>query len=295
LNLYQSGSLTHKVVSGVVDMTMRGSAYVISNEIGADVFVQKANLNTALDGDVVKVALYRKRSGKKTEGKVVEVVERAQTQFLGTFIKENNVCYLSIDKRNMHYDIFIPGNEILGARNGDKAVAVIDDWKFEDPLRKGRRTDQPVPVGRIISVLGKPGVYDVEMDAILIEHGFPLEPAEEVLAETEKFKEKPSEAEIQERMDFRDINTFTIDPEDAKDFDDAISVSKTENDSWEIGVHIAVRGLRQAAGRSRSSRSRKLGLAVSRSDRMTSAPSTPHARPMSGSSQATPNSSLPPS
>jgi ribonuclease R len=216
-------------ITGTVDMTRSGYGFISSDDIEEDVFVSAKNLRTALHGDKVKVWLYAKRKGARPEGEVVEIIERSKTTFVGTVEIMPNFAFLIPDNKNMPFDLFIPVSKLNGAKQGQKAVAKVVDW---DPKSKN-------PVGEIIDVLGYPGLHETEIHAILAEFELPYDFSEEVEKEAENITEIITEEEIRDRRDFRKIPTFTIDPTDARDFDDALSLRKLENGNWEIGVHIA--------------------------------------------------------
>jgi ribonuclease R len=216
-------------ITGTVDMTRMGYGFISSDDLEDDVFVTAKNLKTALHGDKVKVWLYAKRKGARPEGEVVEILERWRTSFVGTIEIMPNFAFLIPDNKNMPFDLFIPTSKLNGAKQGQKAVAKVVDW---DPKSKN-------PVAEIINVLGYPGLHETEMHAILAEFELPYHFTEEVETDAEKIKAEITENEIKDRRDFRRIPTFTIDPADAKDFDDALSLRQLENGNWEIGVHIA--------------------------------------------------------
>jgi len=217
-------------VEGKVDMTQSGSAYVVIEDADADIYIHSKNTKNALNGDIVKVNVYpSKKNSSKLEGEIVEIVQRAKTQFIGVVQKSKNFAFLAIDDPRMPMDIFIANENLKGAKDGDKAVAKITEW----PENKKN------PYGMIIDVLGRPGENDTEMHAILAEYGLPYEFPPNVEREAEKLPVEITAQEIKKRRDFRAVTTFTIDPADAKDFDDALSIQKLENGNWEIGVHIA--------------------------------------------------------
>jgi ribonuclease R len=216
-------------ITGTVDMTRMGYGFIKTDDIEDDVFVTAKNLKTALHGDKVKVWLYAKRKGARPEGEVVEIIERWRTSFVGTIELMPNFAFLIPDNKNMPFDLFIPSSKLNGAKQGQKAVARVVDW---DPKSKN-------PVAEIISVLGYPGLHETEMHAILAEFELPYQFTEEVEADAEKISSAITEKDISSRRDFRKIPTFTIDPEDAKDFDDALSIKQLDNGNWEVGVHIA--------------------------------------------------------
>jgi len=216
-------------ITGTVDMTRSGYGFISTDDIEEDVFVTAKNLKTALHGDKVKVWLYAKRKGARPEGEVVEIIERWRTSFVGTVEILPNFAFLIPDNKNMPFDLFIPTSKLNGAKQGQKAVAKVVDW---DPKSKN-------PVAEIINLLGYPGLHETEMHAILAEFELPYNFTEEVEADAEKIPGEITEADIKSRRDFRQIPTFTIDPSDAKDFDDALSLKHLENGNWEVGVHIA--------------------------------------------------------
>jgi ribonuclease R len=225
---YQS-KLRHGYITGTVDITRMGYGFVTSDELEEDVFVSANNLRTAMHGDKVKVWLYAKRKGARPEGEVVEIIERWRTTFVGTVEIMPNFAFLIPDNKNMPFDLFIPSSKLNGAKQGQKAVARVIDW---NPKSKN-------PVAEIINVLGEPGLHETEMHAILAEFELPYHFTEEVESDAEKIPSQITEKDIESRRDFRNVPTFTIDPEDAKDFDDALSLRKLENGNWEVGVHIA--------------------------------------------------------
>jgi ribonuclease R len=216
-------------ITGTVDMKQTGKAYIIIDKESEDVFISSNNTNHAMHGDKVKVFLFPRRKGRKLEGQIVEIIERARKQFVGIVQVSKKFAFLVPDNNNVPVDIFIPLDSLNGAKNGEKALARITDW----PERASN------PFGEIIQVLGIPGDNNVEMQSILAELNFPLSFPDNVEKEADRIPEAIPEKEISKRRDFRNIVTFTIDPEDAKDFDDALSVRKLKNGLWEVGVHIA--------------------------------------------------------
>ena len=217
-------------VTGKVDMTADGSAYVIpEDELENDIFIAPRKLRQALHGDIVKVHTYEKRKGRKKEGEVVEILQRAKTDFTGIINLSKSFAFFIADDRKMLHDIFIPLDNLNGAKDGEKVVVSITEWP------KGSKN----PVGRVKDVLGKKGENNTEMNAILADYGFPLSFPPEVEKEANSFSAVIDNTEILKRRDFRTIPTFTIDPADAKDFDDAISFQQLPNGHYEIGVHIA--------------------------------------------------------
>lgn len=215
-------------ITGIVDIQRQGFAYITSEEVEKPVLVSAHNLNHAMDGDKVKVLLYAMHKKQQPEGEVVEVLERAKSVYVGTISKSRNFSFF-IPSGKSAFDIFIPNEKLNGAIDGQKAIARITEW----PARAKN------PFGEIIEVLGDAGNNNTEMHAILAEFDLPLRFPENVLKAAEKIPDQVPEEEILRRRDMRGITTFTIDPHDAKDFDDALSVRKLENGYWEVGVHIA--------------------------------------------------------
>jgi len=217
-------------VEGKVDLTNDGSAFIVTDdELETDIFVAPRKLRNALNGDRVKVYVYAKSKGKHKEGEVIEILQRNKMEFTGIVKLSERFAFFIPDDRKMMHDIFIPINELNGAKNGIKAIAEITDWP----------ADAKNPIGRIKHILGAQGENDTEMNAILAEYGFPLSFPAEVEHESEEIPDQITEQEIAKRRDFRNVLTFTIDPFDAKDFDDAISFKYLENGNYEVGVHIA--------------------------------------------------------
>ncbi len=217
-------------LTGTVSMTNDGSAFIIpDDEFENDIYVAPRKLRTALNGDKVKIYVFAKSKGKRKEGEVIEIIERAKMEFTGIVKISEKFAFFIPDDKKMLRDIFIPLDGLNGAQDKEKAIARITDWP----------EDAKNPVGTIIKVLGKQGEHNTEMNAILAEYGFPLQFPEEVESEANAIPEVISKEEIGKRRDFRDTLTFTIDPIDAKDFDDAISFKYLENGNYEIGVHIA--------------------------------------------------------
>jgi len=216
-------------IVGKVDLTAKGSAYIISDQIERDVFIAAKNLNHALHDDVVKVYVHARKMRNHVEGEVVEILKRNRDTFVGIVEVSQHFAFLIPEKNQMPFDIFIPIDKLNKATSGQKAIAKIIDWP----------ENQKNPIGEIIEVLGMPGDNEVEMHAILAEFGLPYEFPKRVLESAEKISDLISEEEISKRRDFRKITTFTIDPFDAKDFDDALSYRKLKNGNIEVGVHIA--------------------------------------------------------
>ena len=214
---------------GVIDMTSRKTGYFVCDELEDDVFIPFINLNHALDGDKVKAYIYNRRSSRKPEAEVLEILERAKTEFVGVIDVQKNFAFVTTANAKMYTDIFIPKNKIGDAEHGDVVLVTLEDWP--------KKADSPF--GSVIKVLGKPGEHNTEIHAILAEYGLPYDFPIEVEAYANKIDTSITEEEIKKRRDMRDVLTFTIDPKDAKDFDDALSFQVLENGNYEIGVHIA--------------------------------------------------------
>jgi ribonuclease R len=241
--LFESGYLTevaagkYKLLSrgstltGVVDMTASGSAYVVPDEEneGGDIFIPRNNMNQALHGDHVKVFMHARRRNRQPEGEIIEILKRKRDTFVGVMQISRGLAFLVVDDRVMPHDIFIPLKALNGAKDGQKVIARIVEW----PERAKN------PIGEVVDVLGNVGDNQTEMHAILAEFNLPYRYPQEVIDEAETIDAEISAEEIKNRRDFRAVTTFTIDPADAKDFDDALSLQKLENGNWEVGVHIA--------------------------------------------------------
>lgn len=228
---YLTKKTTNKnFIVGRVRINRSGTAFIIpENDQTEDVFVAEANLGNALHDDLVKVLVFPARNKRSPEGEVVEIIERSKKQLVGTIQVSRGIAYFIPDNPVYRRDILIPGRMLNGAKSGEKVVVVITDWVA------GTRS----PLGEVRFVLGKPGDNNVEMNAILAENDFPLAFPETVLNECADINPNIPDKEIRSRRDFRNVVTFTIDPADAKDFDDAISYEKLENGLHRIGVHIA--------------------------------------------------------
>ncbi len=222
-------AIPQNFINGTVDMKQTGKAYIITPDLDEDVYIAYNNTGRALHGDKVKVHLFPKRKGRKIEGQIIEVVSRSRTNFVGTISLSGKIGFLVPDDVTIPIDIMILPENLKGVKNGQKAVVKMTDW----PERARN------PIGEVVEILGKPGDNEVEMKSILVNHNFPLSFPKAAEKEASKIKETISEDEIKGRRDFRDIFTITIDPEDAKDFDDALSLKKMNEGIWEIGVHIA--------------------------------------------------------
>ncbi len=228
-NRSSSNSRQGQEVVGRVDLTRSGAAYIVVEGQENDVYIAAKHVNTAMHGDQVKVNVWAQRGRRKPEGEIVEVIERAQSHFVGTVQKAGRNTLVVIDGAHP-VEITIEPEHLLNAKEGEKVVAEITGWS-------GGQQDNPV--GKITAVLGKAGSSNIEMQAILINNGFNIAFSNEVIAESRDLQTHISQQEINSRRDFREVTTLTIDPDDAKDFDDAISLQQLENGRIEVGVHIA--------------------------------------------------------
>lgn len=221
-------------ITGVVDFVNPRFAFIVSAESEQDVRVKTEDLLNALDGDKVKVVVFGKAKGDgKPEGAVVEILERKREEFVGKIEVSSRYAFVVPDSRKMHYDIFVKLEDIKEAKNKDKVIVRITEWP--DP----KRGKDENPTGEVMAVLGPAGDNEAEIHSIMAEFGLPFEFPEEVEAAANKISPRITKAEISKRRDMRDVTTFTIDPADAKDFDDALSLTVLENGNYEIGVHIA--------------------------------------------------------
>ncbi|SFA58797.1 ribonuclease R [Pedobacter suwonensis] len=217
-------------IIGTVDMTADGSAYIVpEDEFEKDIFVAPRKLKNALHGDTVKAYVFAKKRGRKNDGEVVEIIKRAKSDFTGVIKISDHFAFVVADDKKMMHDIFVPLADTHGAKSGQRVLVTLSDWP----------ESAKNPVGIVKHVLGNQGENNTEMNAILAQYGFPLEFPAQVEKEANAIPEEISAAEIAKRKDFRKVLTFTIDPADAKDFDDAISYQKLPNGNHEIGIHIA--------------------------------------------------------
>ncbi len=218
-------------IIGKLHIVTSGIGFVEVEELTDDIFISREKLKGALNGDTVKVKLLTNYNAKnrKKEGKVIEIIKRAKDHFIGIVTINQNFAFLEPTESNVPFDIFIPKSKINGAKQGDKAIAKITSYS----------SSKKNPEGIITEVLGKPLTNNVEMHAILAEFGLPRQYPQEAIDEAEKIPDEITQEEIGKRKDFRNTTTFTIDPHNAKDFDDAISFKKLQNQNYQIGVHIA--------------------------------------------------------
>ena len=215
-------------ITGVIER-QGVKTYLAPDDGGEQVFIPERKTNHALLNDQVKVFLYARRKGQQPEGEVIEIIKRAKDTFVGILDVSENYAFLTLDNRIMTNDIFIPKNKLKGGKTGQKAIVKLLDW---EPNAKN-------PIGEVIDILGDKGDNNTEMHAILAEFGLPYKYPEDVEKAAQMIDAGITPDEIAKRIDMRHVNTFTVDPRDAKDFDDALSVRKLKNGLWEVGVHIA--------------------------------------------------------
>lgn len=225
----QSASGKKTKTTGHVEMMSTGKAYVVNDEGGEDIFIAPNNTKDALHGDKVKVFIFPKRKGRKLEGQIVEIVKRAKTKFVGTVEVSKNYAFVVPDDTRIPVDFFIAKEHLNQAKDDQKVIVEFLEWP--EHARN--------PFGKIVQVLGNPGEHKVEIESIVFDYNFESEFPPEVEAEAAKINNEVDPKEIKKRKDLRDTFTITIDPFDAKDFDDAISLKKLENGLFEVGVHIA--------------------------------------------------------
>ncbi len=215
---------------GILDISGKGGGYVIVDGMEQDIYVPPHNLNKALDGDEVEVYVYKQRRSKRNEGEVARILKRKAESFLGIIEVQKKFAFVHTSEGNkMYTDVFVPLKKIGKAKHGDKVIVKIEDWP--------EKADSPI--GKVTQVLGKPGEHQTEIHAILAQSGLPHEFPKEVEAFANDIDTRITKEEIAQRRDMREVLTFTIDPKDAKDFDDALSFQKLENGNYEIGIHIA--------------------------------------------------------
>lgn len=215
--------------TGILDVNTRGQGYVMIEGMEDDVFVNRKNLNKGLKGDVVEVYIFKRKRSGKNEGEITKILERKRTEFVGVIQISEKFAFVECTGYGMYTDIFVPKSQINKAENGDKVLVKMEGWE--------EHSDSPI--GKVIKVLGKPGEHNTEIHAILAQYGLPYEFPQEVETFANQLDTSIQASEIKKRRDMRDVLTFTIDPKDAKDFDDALSFQKLKNGNYEIGIHIA--------------------------------------------------------
>ena len=220
---------TQEFYEGKIEKITSGAGYVICDGMGQDVFVSARNAGQTLGGDIVRIVLSGNHTGKNPEGVVVSIVKRGRTTFVGNMRVDARHSFMTPDNSRVGTDFYVPKDKLNGAKNGDKVLVTLLDWP-----KKAKS-----PFAEVTTVIGAAGEHNAEIHAILAEFGLPYEFPESVEAFVESIPETISEEEISKRRDMREVLTFTIDPHDAKDFDDALSIQKLEDGNWEIGIHIA--------------------------------------------------------
>ena len=217
------------ILTGKFQRKSNGKNTFIPDDGSESIFIAERNSGHAMHGDKVKISLTAKRKGRKVEGEVIEILERAKETFVGTLKVDKHYAFLLTEDRTLANDIFIPRDMLKGGKDGDKAVVKVTKWP----------EDAKNPIGKVIDILGQAGDNTTEMHAILAEFGLPYVYPKAVEAAADKISDIITPEDYAEREDFRDITTFTIDPKDAKDFDDALSIRPLKPGLWEVGVHIA--------------------------------------------------------
>ena len=215
--------------TGTIDISSRGTGYVITKELQEDIMIPKRCVGQALHGDEVEVYVYHRRRGQQPEGEITKVIKRNKTEFVGEIQVHEKFAFVKVTDPKVQTDFFIPGRKINGAKDGQVVLVEFVEWNDK----------QDSPNGRVKEILGDPGEHDTEIHAILAQYGLPNEFPARVEEFTENLDKSISNKEIGKRRDMRDTLTYTIDPADAKDFDDALSFKKLENGRYEIGIHIA--------------------------------------------------------
>lgn len=218
-----------QIMTGIFQRKSNGKNSFIPDDGGETIFIAERNSAHAMNNDKVKIALFAKRKNRNPEGEVIEIIERANDTFVGTLKVDKFYAFLLTENRTLANDIFIPKDKLKGGKNGDKAVVKVTEWPEEAKN----------PIGQVVDILGKAGENTTEMHAILAEYGLPYIYPKNVETAAEKIPADITEEDYAEREDFRNITTFTIDPKDAKDFDDALSIRAIKPGLWEVGVHIA--------------------------------------------------------
>ena len=216
-------------MTGTFQRKSNGKNSFIPDGGGDPIFIAERNSAHAMAGDRVKIAFYAKRHGRTAEGEVIEILKRANDTFVGTLEVTKGYAFLVTENRTLANDIFIPKDKLKGGKTGDKAVVKVVEWP--DKAKN--------PIGQVIDILGRAGENNTEMHAILAEFGLPYTYPKNVEDAADRIPAEIPAEEIARREDFRPVTTFTIDPKDAKDFDDAISIRRLPDGLWEVGVHIA--------------------------------------------------------
>ena len=217
------------ILTGTFQRKSNGKNTFVPDEGGEPIFIAERRSAHAMHGDKVRVSLTAKRKGRQVEGEVIEIIQRAKETFVGTLRVEKNYAFLLTEDRTLANDIFVPRDMLKGGKDGDKAVVKVTKWP----------EDAKNPIGKVVDILGQAGDNTTEMHALLAEYGLPYVYPKNVEAAADQISDVITPEDYAEREDFRDITTFTIDPKDAKDFDDALSIRPIKPGLWEVGVHIA--------------------------------------------------------
>ena len=220
---------SNEYFTGTVDMASRGNAYIISEDFEDDIFIASNNINKALHGDTVELYIYKRKKNGKQEGEITQILERARSEYVGIVQLNEKFAFVVPDSNKMPVDVFVPLSKTLKAEDGDKVLVSLEEWPDKADC----------PNGTILKILGKPGDHNTEIHSILAEYGLPYEFPQEVETFANNIDTSITEGEIAKRRDMRTTLTFTIDPKDAKDFDDALSFKVLDNGNYEIGIHIA--------------------------------------------------------
>ena len=215
--------------TGTIDMASRGNAYIISENFEEDIFIASNNRNKALHGDTVELYIYKRKKNGKQEGEITQIIKRSRSEYVGIVQMNTKFAFVVPDSNKMPVDVFVPLSKTLKAEDGDKVLVTLEEWPDKADC----------PNGTIIKILGKPGEHNTEIHSILAEYGLPNEFPTEVENFANNINTSITEDEILKRRDMRSTLTFTIDPKDAKDFDDALSFKELPNGNYEIGIHIA--------------------------------------------------------
>ena len=222
-------NFNEKYIEGRLDISAKGNGYIITDAYDSDIFIKPKFLGKALNGDIVKGIVFNRRNSGKIEGEIIDIIHRDKISYVGTVQLSKRFAFVVPDDDKMHVDIFVSLSDLNGANDGDKVIVDIIDW----PQRS------EAPNGKIIKVLGIPGEHNTEIHSILAAYNLPYEFDKHIIDYANNLDTRISENDIKSRRDMRDILTFTIDPKDAKDFDDAISYQVIDKDHFEVGIHIA--------------------------------------------------------
>ena len=217
------------IVEGIIDINSAGNAYVNCTNLDDDIFIHRKYVPNVVSGDKVKVSVFPSFKKNKKEGEIIEVIEHNTKQFVGVVELAKNHAFIILSNPKIHFDIFLPTKEIKTINNGQLVVVNVVDW--------GDRKNNPT--AELKEILGYPGEHQAEIHSILAEYNFNIKFDKYIEDAANSISSKITSDEIKKRRDFRNITTFTIDPYDAKDFDDALSIQKLENGNWEVGIHIA--------------------------------------------------------